>query len=92
MAGRSLYLSNRTVERPKLKKNKKKALILKKLPAHQQYLFDCIGRAMQLSNKRHTMTHADHLKVLDEYSSAITEDWIKTQPDGAIISKLLGKA
>ena len=62
------------------------------LPPQQRSLFHCVGRAIEHANARHPLRHEDHLRVLEMFRYAITENWVETQPDLIPhISKLLGK-
>lgn len=62
------------------------------LPDNQRYLFHAIGIALKHANRRHTYTHADLLRVLEEYRHILTEDWIEKHPETiGNISKFIGK-
>lgn len=63
------------------------------MTAGQQYLFQNVAVALEHASKRYPLTHADHLRVLEAFREAFTEDWITTQPEVIPhISKLLGKS
>src|SRR5262245_20124020 len=65
---------------------------LSSYPPQQQFLFRCMAKAMEYANERTSLTHADHLIVLEAYRDAITEDWIDTHPEMVpYFSKLLRK-
>lgn len=71
----------------------KKVAPRKELAEHQKYLFHAIGLALKhVGAKQSALTHADFLRVLEEYRHIFTEDWINKYPDTvAHMSKIIGK-